>query len=236
MALQGEVSDGIVEPYHVSVQAGVLDKSDTEDGGHHNSAQPSQEQQHDKAHVRASAPGQHPQPARQQRSASPVYSQQQQAGPQRHVQSATAEGRRHMDAATTAKHRHMGAVSVGHDKSTDKEDGSGFSEQLPPGAFSRRGNLTGNLTGLDADLDGDGVQAVPTASEGADAAAPPHKKLKLKLPRRPVSASSDAYDESWYTEHLDRQPELQGPIAHLAQVQPRPHHNLCHSSTAAALF
>ena len=207
----------------------MLDESDTEDGGRHGSAQLLQQQQHDRAHVRAPATGQQAQAGRPERSATPPHTQQ--AGGHRHMQPATVGRPQHMGVATAAQHKHTDAAGADYDRGRDKEDGSGFNGQLPPGAFLRRGNLTGNLTGLNADLDGEGAERAATASDGADAAAPPHKKLKLKLPRRPVSASSDAYDESWYTEHLDRQPDLQGPIADLAQVHPLLHHRRCPSST-----
>ena len=54
--------------------------------------------------------------------------------------------------------------------------------------------------------DGDGRQAA--------AAAPSVGKITLKI-RRP---GSDGYDESWFAEHVDRQPTLREPVASLDQV------------------
>lgn len=84
--------------------------------------------------------------------------------------------------------------------------------------FIRNGNLTGDLTGLNAQLDdrdpsGAGQDANGPEGEPALAVG----KIKLKI-RRPVSAASDTYDESWYSEHLDRQPDLQGDIQDLTEV------------------
>ena len=50
------------------------------------------------------------------------------------------------------------------------------------------------------------------------AAAPSVGKIKLKL-RRPWSAGADEYDESWFAEYVDRQPNLRGPIADFDQVK-----------------
>lgn len=55
----------------------------------------------------------------------------------------------------------------------------------------------------------------------AAAAAPSVGKIKLKI-RRPWSAGADEYDESWFAEHVGRQPNLRGPIATTDQV----HHQL----------
>lgn len=84
--------------------------------------------------------------------------------------------------------------------------------------FSRSGNLTGDLTGLNAQMDDrDASGAGPSAVAPVPEPAPAIGKIKLKV-RRPVSAASEAYDESWFAEHLDRQPELQAPIQNLAEV------------------
>lgn len=50
------------------------------------------------------------------------------------------------------------------------------------------------------------------------AAAPSVGKIKLKL-RRPWSAGADEYDESWFAEYVDRQPNLRGPISDFDQVK-----------------
>jgi len=50
------------------------------------------------------------------------------------------------------------------------------------------------------------------------AAAPSVGKIKLKL-RRPWSAGADEYDESWFAEYVDRQPNLRGPITDFDQVK-----------------
>ena len=52
--------------------------------------------------------------------------------------------------------------------------------------------------------------------EQVAAAAPSVGKIKLKL-RRPLSG--DEYDESWFAEYIDRQPNLRGPITDMVQVK-----------------
>jgi len=51
------------------------------------------------------------------------------------------------------------------------------------------------------------------------AAAPSVGKIKLKL-RRPLSAE---YDESWFAEYVDKQPNLRGPITDMDQVKLKCH-------------
>ena len=58
-----------------------------------------------------------------------------------------------------------------------------------------------------------------------DETAPAVGKIKLKI-RRPVSAASEAYDESWFAEHLDRLPDVQAPIQDLAEVLDRCYTNM----------
>ncbi len=63
------------------------------------------------------------------------------------------------------------------------------------------------------------MEAPVTNGEGRGqvaAAAPSVGKIKLKL-RRPLSA--DEYDESWFAEYVDRQPNLRGPITDMDQVK-----------------
>lgn len=54
-----------------------------------------------------------------------------------------------------------------------------------------------------------------------EAASPP-----VPAPHRSSSAtlSSDQYDESWFAEHLGRQPRLRSPVATHSQVPPLSHH------------
>ena len=64
-------------------------------------------------------------------------------------------------------------------------------------------------------------QDAPVSDSGnAQAGAPqlPGPKIKLKITGR-WSAGSDNYDDSWFAQHVDRQPELRARVSDLLQVQ-----------------
>lgn len=214
-------------------QVAGLDDSDSEDGAIPISHGPGRHVTQDHTHVSAAAAARQPPPGPHQRSTGPVDSQQWQAGLHR---APTADAQIRQTAQRKALQRD--GTLHGHDRNatdymhTQAEPlhgpfdhdrrGTGHaagpsrhSSAVEHAGFAKSGNLTGDLTGLNAQMEDH--EAGPSGS-ALDESAPAVGKIKLKI-RRPVSAASEAYDESWFAEHLDQQPELQAPIQDLAEVQ-----------------
>ena len=63
-----------------------------------------------------------------------------------------------------------------------------------------------------ADSLGPDLQMADAAKAESAAAAPAVPKIKLKIKRR-WSAGCEDYDDSWFAQHVDRQPQLKGPVS-----------------------
>ena len=205
-----------------------MEDSDSEDaaipGSHGLGRLPTFPQTHHlSSHMAATAAARRPPPGTHQPSASPLDNHP------RHSQQSDLRHAGYQDNAH-GHHRHAtdnvlpNAKAVHQSHTADRHrlgDNAGPSGQMFGGmhaGFSRSGNLTGDLTGLNAQMDDrDASGAGPSAVAPVPEPAPAIGKIKLKV-RRPVSAASEAYDESWFAEHLDRQPELQAPIQTLPEV------------------
>lgn len=86
----------------------------------------------------------------------------------------------------------------------------------PPASLNeyqhRAGSLGAEGTGPGQDTPMTDVGRVP-----AGAAPPAGPKITLKLKRR-WSAGSDDYDDSWFAQHVDRQPDRRGLVSSLQEV------------------
>ena len=223
-------------------QVAGLEDNDSEDGAIPMSHGPGRHVTQDNTHVSAAAAARQPPAGPHQHSTGPIDSQQWQAGLHRgptadaqirqtaRRKSLQRDGTLHGHDSNAADYMHTQAEPLhgpfDHDRrGTEHAAGpSRHSSDAEHAGFANSGNLTGDLTGLNAQMEDH--EARPSGS-ALDESAPAVGKIKLKI-RRPVSAASEAYDESWFAEHLDRQPELQAPIQDLAEVLHCLHTNQLH--------
>lgn len=209
-----------------------MEDSDSEDGAIPGSYLTHHRTDHDRNRLAAAA--RWPPPGAQQNGVSAVDTQLWQNGVQRML---TADAQpRHATHRDSGRHRHATAAAqptakavyqspaldspVGHDRRGMEDDAgpSNHANGAVHAGFKHSGNLTGDLTGLNAQSDDRGsIGAGPHASGPMDETGPAVGKIKLKI-RRPVSAASETYDQSWFAEHLVRQPQLQAPIQDLTEV------------------
>ena len=105
--------------------------------------------------------------------------------------------------------QHQSAHVNGHSEQRHSQGQQRQNEDEPQGNRAGSIGAEGRSASMEAPVtNGDRGQVA--------AAAPSVGKIKLKL-RRPLSA--DEYDESWFAEHVDRQPNLRGPIIDMDQVK-----------------
>lgn len=105
--------------------------------------------------------------------------------------------------------QHQSAHVNGHPEQRNSQGQRWQNEGEAQGSRAGSIGAEGRSTSMEAPVtDGDRGQVA--------AAAPSVGKIKLKL-RRPLSARADEYDESWFAEYVDRQPNLRGPITDFDQ-------------------
>ena len=75
----------------------------------------------------------------------------------------------------------------------------------------------GNSLGPESGSHSKDMQMADAAHAEPAVAAAAGPKIKLKIKRR-WSAGCEDYDDSWFAPHVDRQPELKGPVSCLEEV------------------
>ena len=124
-----------------------------------------------------------------------------------------------VDAAAARGHKAQKSAAGGR-HTTQQSDAHPSTTAGPPqqpatlnGCHHRAGSLGAEgrtSSGQDAPM----TDAGPVQAAAAQPAGP---KITLKLKRR-WSAGSEDYDDSWFAQHVDRQPHRFGPVSSLPEV------------------
>lgn len=97
---------------------------------------------------------------------------------------------------------------------------AGRSQQPPsqqPATLNGYQHRAGSLGAEGRATPGQDAPMTDAGQAQAHAAQPAGPKITLKLKRR-WSAGSENYDDSWFAQHVDRQPDRRGPVSSLREV------------------